>query len=169
MSDHPHFEYTEAPHRRYNPLKGEWLLVSPQRVERPWHCHIESMQGICRVICFSPWHNLTLPEMDIPGIGKVVETWIDQTADLGRRFRWVQIFENKGDAMGYSNPHPHGQIWASSIIPDEPALEDRQQREYYQKHKVPLLKAYSDEELKRQIRIVTHNHHWLAVVPFWAK
>lgn len=129
---------------------------------------VESVQGICRVICFSPHHNLTLPEMDVDGIEMIVETWIDQTAKLGRRFRWVQVFENKGDAMGCSNPHPHGQIWASDSIPHEPAAEDRHQKVYYQKHKVPLLTAYCEEELRQQARIITQNPYWLAVVPFWA-
>jgi UDPglucose--hexose-1-phosphate uridylyltransferase len=219
----------EVPHRRYNPLSGEWVLVSPQRVERPWQgqlekplpekrpaydpgCYLcpgnpraggvrnpaypntfvfdndfaallpdtppagtrhpllgwESVQGTCRVICFSPRHDLTLPEMAVEDIRRVVDVWAEQVADLGRRYCWVQVFENKGAIMGCSNPHPHGQVWAGSALPNEPAREDRQQRAYFQAHGRPLLLDYLQAEAGQSLRQVVENEHWLAVVPFWA-
>ena len=219
----------DQPHRRYNPLTGEWVLVSPHRTQRPWlgqvekrsgderpphdpSCYLcpgneraggarnpqysntfvfdndfaallpdtpaathegallcsESVPGRCRVICFSPRHDLTLPEMATPDIRRVVDVWAEQTIDLGRTYRWVQVFENKGAIMGCSNPHPHGQVWAVDALPNELAKEDRQQRQYLADHGRQLLLDYLDLELKEQHRIVAGNDHWLAVVPFWA-
>jgi UDPglucose--hexose-1-phosphate uridylyltransferase len=80
----------------------------------------------------------------------------------------VQVFENKGHMMGCSNPHPHGQIWGGSALPNEPSEEDRQQRAYLAEHSVPLLVEYASVEADRQIRMVVENEHWLAVVPYWA-
>ena len=178
------FEPRNDPHRRYNPLTGQWILVSPHRTKRPWQgqqerladecrpahdptCYLcpgnrragdvvnphyegtfvftndfsallpqtpasgpthpllqlESVAGECRVVCFSPRHDLTLPAMSVAEIAAVVQLWADQVADLGKTYRWVQVFENKGAVMGCSNPHPHGQIWASSHLPNEPQLE----------------------------------------------
>jgi UDPglucose--hexose-1-phosphate uridylyltransferase len=227
----------DHPHRRYNALTGEWILVSPHRTQRPWQgkresvagenrpqydpaCYLcpgnaraagvqnpkytetfvftndfpallpevpavaagslslassadaflrrENVAGTCRVVCFSPRHDLTLPRMPLAAIRKVIDVWAQQTKELGKTYRWVQVFENKGEVMGCSNPHPHGQIWASNELPNEPAKEDRQQREYWQQHGSVLLVDYAERELKHEERIVVENEHWLAVVPFWA-
>jgi UDPglucose--hexose-1-phosphate uridylyltransferase len=128
----------------------------------------ESEQGTCRVVCFSARHDLTLAEMTPPEIRAVVDVWAEQTADLGRGYRWVQVFENKGEIMGTSNPHPHGQIWAGSALPNEPALEDRGQRAYFETHAVPLLLDYQALEVALGERVVIENDHWLVVVPYWA-
>jgi len=218
------------PHRRRNPLTGQWVLCSPHRATRPWngqqetatvaqrpahdpHCHLcagntrasgktnpkypathvfdndfrallddsatpasashpllESapVRGTNRVICFSPRHDLSLaqmPEIDIAG---VIETWVHESIELGAKYRWVQIFENKGAVMGCSNPHPHGQIWASDVIPTLPALEDQNQRAYFSAHRCPLLADYAELEIKQADRVVCLNEDWLVVVPFWA-
>ena len=222
LSDHPH--------RRRNPLTGEWVLVSPHRMKRPWQGRHESppqerrpphdpqcylcpgneraggernptyestyvfdndfaallpessnaavsphplleavgVRGTCRVICFSPRHDLTLPEMDEAAIARVVDVWAEQIDDLGRRFAWVQVFENKGDIMGCSNPHPHGQVWAVDVLPNEVAREDAQQRAHAERHDEPLLVQYARAEVAAGERIVEESEHWLAAVPFWA-
>jgi UDPglucose--hexose-1-phosphate uridylyltransferase len=128
----------------------------------------ESEQGTCRVVCFTPRHDLTLPEMATEDIRRVVDMWAAQTEELGRRYRWIQVFENKGAVMGCSNPHPHGQIWASSTLPNEPSREKIRQRTYLEEHGEPLLLAYAALEIEQQERIVVENEHWLAVVPYWA-
>jgi UDPglucose--hexose-1-phosphate uridylyltransferase len=218
------------PHRRFNPLTGEWILVSPHRAQRPWQGHREAsppksrpvhdpdcnlcpgnqrangnqnpaytgpfifdndfsafllhgsrfkikrhplfksqnIQGICRVICFSPRHDLSLPEMEQEEILAVIQAWIGQMHELGRRYAWVQIFENKGEMMGCSNPHPHGQIWASDQLPEIPGREHRQQKAYFRKNQRPLLEDYARQEQERAERIVVENKGWVAVVPFWA-
>lgn len=229
------FNLTEHPHRRLNPLTGEWVQVSPHRTQRPWQgqvekappetrpsydpaCYLcpgneraggqrnpaytgthvftndfaalmpaaptalaaplvppghpllqaETAAGTCRVICFSPRHDLTLPEMPLPAIRAVVDTWAAQTAALGQTYRWVQVFENKGAIMGCSNPHPHGQIWAIDTLPNEPFKEDRQQRRYGDEHGRPLLLDYVNLERERGERVVVQNGMWTAVVPYWA-
>jgi UDPglucose--hexose-1-phosphate uridylyltransferase len=101
-------------------------------------------------------------------IVRVMETWQEQAAELGSRYRWVQVFENKGAAMGCSNPHPHGQIWAGDFIPEEPAKEDLSQRDYFLEHGRPMLLDYAQAELRERSRIVVEGEHWFAVVPFWA-
>jgi UDPglucose--hexose-1-phosphate uridylyltransferase len=222
--------FLQHPHRRRNPLTGDWLLVSPHRTQRPWQgateatasdsrpkhdpqcylCagnvrangernpdysstfvftndfaalkqdtapdaagpdplfHAEAVRGTCRVICFSPRHDLTLAQMPPEDVRPVVDTWIAQSEELGRDWAWVQVFENKGSVMGCSNPHPHGQIWASDALPNEIVKEDREQRRYLEAHGSVLLLDYARREAEAGDRIVTENADWLAVVPFWA-
>jgi UDPglucose--hexose-1-phosphate uridylyltransferase len=128
----------------------------------------EAVRGECRVICFTPRHDLTLPEMAVEDILCVVNVWADQLTELGGKYRWVQIFENKGAAMGCSNPHPHGQIWAGNFLPRLVAPEDRCQRQYFDTHGRRLLLDYAEAELQRQIRVIEANPHWVMVVPYWA-
>lgn len=128
----------------------------------------EAEPGTCRVVCFSPRHDLSLAEMELPEIQRVIDTWIEQTAELGETYRWVQVFENKGAVMGSSNSHPHGQIWAGDSLPDLPAREHRQQQAYWQEQAHPLLLDYLDLEIKHGERIVLENEAWLVIVPFWA-
>ncbi|MBN1428409.1 MAG: UDP-glucose--hexose-1-phosphate uridylyltransferase [Anaerolineae bacterium] len=223
----------EAPHRRLNPLTNEWLLVSPQRTDRPWQGQIEKMveehrpqydagcylcpgnaragdkrnpaydgpyvfdndfpalladtqpleqeshalfraqteRGICRVVCFSPRHDWTLAHMPILDIRRVVDVWAEQTVELAERFEWlryVQVFENKGAMMGCSNPHPHGQIWATEHLPREIDKEDRAQRGYYEKTGRTMISDILAEEKRRKERLVYENAHWTITMPFWA-
>lgn len=130
----------------------------------------EAETGLCRVICFSPRHDLTLPEMAVGEVRQVVDVWAEQVLELGARPEvcYVQLFENKGAMMGSSNPHPHGQVWANHRVPQEPAKEDLQQRAYYAQHARPLLSDYLQAELAAGERIVLENEHWVGLVPYWA-
>lgn len=225
-------DLSNHPHRRYNPLTGEWIQVSPHRAKRPWQgkeeespgeqkreydpeCYLcpgndragdasnpdyastfvftndfsalkpdvpseefnqqdllvaKGEKGICRVICFSPRHDLTLPEMELSQIREVVDLWVSEYTELGNRpyINYVQIFENKGQLMGCSNPHPHGQIWAQETIPNEPAKELKQQIEYFKNYDETLLSDYLDLELDLDERIVVRNDHFVVLVPYWA-
>ena len=106
--------------------------------------------------------------MPVEAIRGIIEVWPKQTEELGREYRWVQVFENKGEIMGCSNPHPHGQIWASDFIPNEPAKEDRQQRAYLAEHGSVLLLDYLKLEVEQNGRIVVQNNDWIALLPYWA-
>lgn len=224
-----HFDTT--PHRRYNILTGEWILVSPHRTKRPWqgkkettndsekiahdpNCYLcatntringevnpdykntfvfpndfgailpdseefnynegllkaESETGICRVICFSPNHSETLPDMEISAIEKVIEVWQEQYQELGSMpsINHVQIFENKGAIMGCSNPHPHGQVWAQKSIPNEVIKKTEKQLAYFSKNNESLLVNYIQQELQLKERIIFENDTFVSLVPFWA-
>jgi UDPglucose--hexose-1-phosphate uridylyltransferase len=128
----------------------------------------EAVRGRCRVLCFSPRHDLTLAEMSPAAIAAVVDLWAAETAVAGAEYRWVQVFENKGAVMGCSNPHPHGQVWASSALPTDAAIEDRQQLAYAHAHGAPLLLDTATRELQAGARVVHQTPGWVAVVPFWA-
>ena len=130
----------------------------------------EPATGVCRVICFSPRHDLTLAGMSAAQIRPVVETWADETAVLGARpdIGYVQVFENKGGMMGCSNPHPHCQVWATSYVPMFPARRGASQERYFARHGRDLLGDYLDVELTAGDRVVLQNDAWAAVVPFWA-
>jgi UDPglucose--hexose-1-phosphate uridylyltransferase len=130
----------------------------------------EPERGICRVVCFSPRHDLTLPELTQTDVEEVVRTWIDQACDLGEKdyIRYVEIFENRGAMMGASNPHPHSQIWSSSHIPNEPAKELTSQSMYMKEHGSCLVCNYLSAEKTSGARLVTSNEHFSALVPFWA-
>ena len=130
----------------------------------------QSVEGICRVICFSPRHDLALAQMSAPEIRPVLDTWADQIAELGQRdsIQYVQVFENKGAMMGCSNPHPHCQVWATGHIPYYPAKKLVAQKRYCEAHGRDLLGVYLERETAAQERIVCENDHWVALVPFWA-
>ncbi|XP_042182294.1 galactose-1-phosphate uridylyltransferase isoform X1 [Oncorhynchus tshawytscha] len=128
----------------------------------------KAARGVCKVMCFHPWSDVTLPLMTLPDIIKVIDKWAELMVDLGSTYPWVQIFENKGAMMGCSNPHPHCQVWASNFLPNEATLSDRCQREYLKTHGEPLLLQYAKMEAERQERVVVQNADWLAVVPYWA-
>ena len=129
-----------------------------------------SERGLCRVVCFSPRHDLTLPELEQPAVEDVVRTWMEQTADLATQdfIHYVQVFENKGAVMGCSNPHPHSQVWATEHIPNEPARELERQKAHFAEHGQALLSDYLKEEHQRRERVLFSNDHFTALVPYWA-
>lgn len=137
---------------------GEGLLVA------------EAESGICRVLCYSPRHDLTLATMNIESVRTVVDLWVDQHRELSRRgdIAYVQIFENRGESMGCSNPHPHGQLWATETVPNEPAKEQAGQLTYSTEHSSCLLCDYIALEMQRRERVVIENEEFIVLVPFWA-
>ncbi|MCB0588877.1 MAG: UDP-glucose--hexose-1-phosphate uridylyltransferase, partial [Phaeodactylibacter sp.] len=127
-------------------------------------------RGICKVLCFSPDHSLTLPDMSVEAIEKVVGLWQKEYRELGALdfIQHVQIFENKGEIMGCSNPHPHGQIWAQASVPQEVAKKSAQQLNYWKANGSSLLKDYLTQETDAKERLICRNDHFVALVPFWA-
>lgn len=224
-------DINNIPHRRYNILTGEWILVSPHRTKRPWQgkteeasgqerpsydpsCYLcpentrsngktnpdykepfvfvndfsallpyspeleeqngllkaETEKGICKVVCFSPNHSLTIPLMEVADITKVVQVWKREYQELGKteNINYVQIFENKGEIMGCSNPHPHGQIWSQSSIPNEILKKTSHFKKYWNENKKSLLYDYLMQELKLKERILIENEHFVTLIPYWA-
>jgi UDPglucose--hexose-1-phosphate uridylyltransferase len=227
-----HTGRVKAPHRRHNPLLDEWVLVSPQRLERPWQgleeaeppessapydssCYLcpgnarargqrnpeytttfafdndhpcvgpaapaalerppgiyrnRRADGLSRVVCFTPRHDLTLARLSPAEVRLVVDTWADEVRALESRagIGYVQLFENKGALMGCSNPHPHCQVWATADVPTIPARKRATQSLYFDAHARDLLGDYLEQELRAGDRIVYENAHWVVLVPFWA-
>jgi UDPglucose--hexose-1-phosphate uridylyltransferase len=128
----------------------------------------QALAGECRVLCYSPRHDLSLGELSAEGRQAVIDAWAYQTLELERKWRWVQIFENRGELMGASNPHPHGQIWAGEFVPNEVDKELAQQGRWLAERGTPLLQDYAQLEESSGERVVIRTAHWLALVPWWA-
>jgi len=130
----------------------------------------QSETGICKVICFSPDHSKSLADMEIEDIKKVVQAWQKEYKSLGEKehINYVQIFENKGAVMGCSNPHPHGQIWSQSTLPNEVDKKDKQQREFFEENNSSLLEDYLTQEIAANERIIFENEDFVVLTPFWA-
>ncbi len=130
----------------------------------------QSEQGICKVICFSPDHSKSLADMNATAIQKVVFAWQNEYQELSKNpsINYVQIFENKGAVMGCSNPHPHGQIWSQSTLPNEVDKKNKQQRTYYMKNNHSLLGDYLEQELTKKERVIYENDAFVVLIPFWA-
>ncbi|NIG60786.1 galactose-1-phosphate uridylyltransferase isoform 1 [Pontoporia blainvillei] len=161
----PHYEGTFLFDNDFPALQPD--APSPGPSDHPLF-QAEAARGVCKVMCFHPWSDVTLPLMSVPEIRAVVDAWASVTEELGAQYPWVQIFENKGAMMGCSNPHPHCQVWASSFLPDVAQREERSQRAYQSQHGEPLLMEYGRQELLRKDRLVLTSEHWLVLVPFWA-
>ncbi len=161
-------EYTET-YSFTNDFSALTMDHPPQREEKN-HLIAQSEQGMCKVICFSPDHSLTLPLMPVADIVKVVQLWKHEYLTLGAKpeINHVQIFENKGAVMGCSNPHPHGQIWSQATIPGTVMKKQKNQEEYYNKHGHSLLESYLQQELELDQRILYKNEHFVALIPYWA-
>jgi UDPglucose--hexose-1-phosphate uridylyltransferase len=128
----------------------------------------EPATGLSRVVCFMPDHARTLPELSAAELCAVIDCWCGQSAELARQYRWVQVFENKGAMMGCSNPHPHGQIWATRSLPTEPAIEAHMQQAWWQRHGSRLLLQLAEREAALGERVVSMSERWLVIVPYWA-
>jgi UDPglucose--hexose-1-phosphate uridylyltransferase len=144
--------------------------VGAEKESGPEFFYAEPVTGICKVVCFSPRHDLTLPELSQMEVEAVVNTWTEQTQELGAKaeISYVQVFENKGEMMGCSNPHPHSQIWSTSFLPNEPAKELDALGTYARQKDRCLLCDLVEAELKAGERIVVFNDNFIAVTPFWA-
>lgn len=129
---------------------------------------LKAERGEAHVVCFSPDHSKTLPELPIEAIEALIQTWSEKYQELSQRYEWVQLFENKGEIMGCSQPHPHGQIWANSTVPTLPGKEHNQQTEYFQARQSSMLLDYALQESENKTRTVVENPDWIAVVPYWA-
>uniref|UniRef100_A0A8C5LJW6 Galactose-1-phosphate uridylyltransferase n=1 Tax=Jaculus jaculus TaxID=51337 RepID=A0A8C5LJW6_JACJA len=161
----PYYEGTFLFHNDFPALQPD--APDPGPSDHPLF-RAEAARGVCKVMCFHPWSDVTLPLMSVPEIRAVVDAWASVTEELGAQYPWVQIFENKGAMMGCSNPHPHCQVWASSFLPDIAQREERTQQAYQSQHGEPLLLEYGRQELLRKERLVLTSEHWLVLVPFWA-
>lgn len=142
--------------------------TSRDAIESPDLLRLQPVAGTCRVVCYSPRHDQTMAQMSRPQIRRVIDAWAREHRDLAERFRWVQIFENRGQSMGCSNPHPHGQIWATDRTPVEAERELRQQRQHFEKHSRSLLADYAELEIGKDQRVLLQTDAWLVVVPWWA-
>ena len=151
-------------------FENDYAALSPTTVAERVHDGLlesESEPGSCRVICYSPRHDRDMAAMSVEEISAVIDVWKSETAALSERYRWVQVFENRGATMGASNPHPHGQVWAGTALPNQAAAEDAQQRRHFEETGRLLLTDYALQEVSGS-RVVWHNPEWLIVVPFWA-